>query len=102
VGLEHLGDLRQVPLDVRPPSLLAQLEGQERRHRVADRRRVDLRTLSAHQPLALPALQTCLHGAARDPPPPGELEHAGARLGVQVDEQGSVEGVERSVRHGSP
>ena len=60
---------------------LADLEGDERGHLVAERGRVHLGPVSGdHAALGHP-LQACLHGAAGDPQAAGGLEHAHPGLG---------------------
>ena len=81
VHLEHLGD-RGEPFGYRIVAAgLADLQGDERGHLVAERGRVHLGPVSGdHAALGQP-LQARLHGAAGDPQAPGGLEHAHPGLG---------------------
>ena len=61
--------------------LLADLQGQERRHRVAERRGGEVRPPAGDHAGRGELVEPGLHGAARDAEPPGGLEHAEPGLG---------------------
>jgi len=95
VGLEHLGDGGE-PLGHRIVAAgLADLEGDERGHLIAQRGRIHLGPVPGDHAAVLQPVQPGLHGAAGDPEAPGGLEHAHPwRFGQGGDEPG-VEVVDR-------
>ena len=81
VRLEHLGD-RGEPFRYRIVAAgLADLEGDERGHLVAERGRVNLGSVSGDHAASGQPLQACLHGTAGNPQAPGGLKHAHPGLG---------------------
>jgi len=101
VRLEHLGD-RGEPFGYRIVAAgLADLEGDERGHLVAERGRVHLGSVSGDHAAFGQPLQACLHGAAGDPQPPGGLKHAHPGLGGQQFDQRGVQPVDQPMVTGS-
>ena len=93
--LEHFGD-RGEPFGYRIVAAgLADLEGDEGSHLVAERGRVHLGSVSGDQAALGHPLQACLHGAAGDPQPPGGLEYAHPGLGGQQFDQRGVKPVDQ-------
>jgi hypothetical protein len=81
VHLEHFGDRGQSFRDRIVAAGLADLEGDERGHLVAERGRVHLGSVSGDHATLLQSLQACLHGAAGNTQAAGGLEHAHPGLG---------------------
>ena len=87
--LEYLGDRGQ-PFSHRVVTAgLADLQGDERGHLVAERGRIHLGSVPGDHTAFLQSFQPGLHGAAGDAQPPGGLEHAHPGLGgEQFDQRG--------------
>ena len=81
VRLEYLGDRGEPFGDRIVAAGLADLQGDECGHLVAERGRVYLGSVSGDHATLLQSLEACLHGAAGDPQAPGGLEHAHPGLG---------------------
>ena len=89
--LKHLGDRGQ-PFGHRVvPAGLADLEGDERGHLVAQGGRIYLGPVAGDHAAVLQPFQPGLHGAAGDTQAPGGLEHAHPGLGGEQLDQGGVE-----------
>ena len=100
VDLQHLGDRGQ-PFGHRVvPAGLADLEGDERGHLVAQGGRVYLGPVAGDHAAPLQPFQPGLHGAAGDTQAFGGLEHAYPRLGSEQLDQGGVQGVHSPGRIG--
>lgn len=94
VRLEDLRDPRE-PLRHRlVADGLAQFEGHERGHRVAERRGVDPRPEVADDAARDELVEPRLHGPARHPEPPGALQDPDARFGFEEFDEACVERVD--------
>ena len=74
---------------------LADLEGDERGHLVAERGRIHLGSGPGDHPALLHPLQPRLYGTAGDAQAAGGLEHADPRLGGQQSDQRGVKSVDQ-------
>ena len=79
---------------------LADLQGDERGHLIAQRGRVNVGSVPGDHAAVLQPLQASLHGAAGDPEAPGGLQHAHPRLGGEQFDQGRVQAIDPSGRNG--
>jgi hypothetical protein len=100
VGLEDLGDRGQSFGHRIVAARLADLEGDERGHLVAQRGRIHVGPVPGDHAAALQPLQAGLHGAAGNPEAPGGLQHAHPGLGGKQFDQGRVQAVHPSGRIG--
>ena len=80
VGLEHLGDRREMRGDRVVAGALADLEGQERHHREAERLRGEVRAPAGHDPGRGQSVEPGLHRAAGHTEATARLQDADARL----------------------
>ena len=80
---------------------LADLQGDERSHLVAQRGRVHVGPVPGDHAAVLQPFQPGLHGAAGDPEAPGGLEHAYPRLGGEQFDQGRVQTIHPAGRNSS-
>ena len=100
VRLEYLGDGGE-PFGYRVVSAgLADLQGDERGHLVAQRGRINVGSVAGDHAAVLQPLQPGLHGAAGDPQAPGGLQHADPGLGGEQFDQGRVQAVDPTGRSG--
>jgi hypothetical protein len=97
VRLEHFGDGGE-PFGHRIVAAgLADLEGDERGHLIAQRGRVNVGSVPGDHAAVLQPLQPCLNGAAGDPEAPGGLQYAHPGLGGEQFDKRGVEVVDHSV-----
>jgi hypothetical protein len=91
VRLEHLRDGGQGAGDGVVAGTLPDLQGEERGHRVAERRGVQHRSPAGDHAALLELVEPGLDGAAGDPEPPGGLEDADPGLGGEQLDQVAVD-----------
>ena len=96
VGLHHLGNAGQVPVDARAPSL-GDLQRDERGHRVADAAQVQLRAEAGDHPRFEQPIKTGLGGVPGHADLPGQLEHSGAGKSRQRFDQPLIDAVKRGM-----
>ncbi|KIX76391.1 hypothetical protein SF23_17100 [Streptomyces sp. MBRL 10] len=95
--LQHLRDPVQVGPYVRALALL-DLQRGERRHRITQGGRIDLRAEAADHPVGLEPVQTCLHRSAGHAEAARGLQHPDPRLAREQDDEPAVEFVDAHVR----